>query len=50
MGFYGDLDTSKRTESWDMLRRLKGNQEAMSWLCIGDFNEIILDIENYEVL
>ena len=28
-----------------MLRRLKRNQETLSWLCAGDFNEILLDTE-----
>ena len=39
MGFYGNLDTAKRPESWAKLRHLKGTS-TLSWLTIGDFNEI----------
>ncbi|KAL5756104.1 hypothetical protein ACOSQ2_020850 [Xanthoceras sorbifolium] len=38
--FYGHLETSKRTQSWDLLRRLKAHSN-LSWLCGGDFNKII---------
>ena len=39
-GFYGELDTRIRNESWDKLRRLK-NKFTLPWLCAGDFNEIL---------
>ena len=39
MGFYGELVTQKRPESWAKLRQLK-NRRASPWLCAGDFNEI----------
>ena len=39
MGFYGNLDTAKRPESWAKLRHLKGTS-TLPWLTIGDFNEI----------
>ncbi|XVE72063.1 hypothetical protein DITRI_Ditri11bG0008600 [Diplodiscus trichospermus] len=39
--FYGYPETSRRAESLQQLRGLK-NQEARLWLCIGDFNEIIV--------
>lgn len=39
-GFYGELDTQKRVESWDLLRDL--NQKfRLPWLCAGDFNELV---------
>jgi hypothetical protein len=35
--FYGDPDSSKRKESWVLLKHLKSfSPEA--WLCVGDFN------------
>ena len=39
-GFYGELVTHKRIESWNKLRKLhiKFN---IPWLCAGDFNEIM---------
>ena len=39
IGFYGELDTNLRYESWDKLRRLK-NKYSIPWVCAGDFNEI----------
>ena len=39
-GFYGKPDMRKRHESWDLLRRLK-DCSMLSWLYIGDFNEIM---------
>jgi hypothetical protein len=38
-GFYGDPDSSKRKESWALLKHLK-SFEPEPWLCVGDFNEI----------
>ncbi|KAK9984587.1 hypothetical protein SO802_034112 [Lithocarpus litseifolius] len=38
-GFYGNPDTVKRPESWAKLKYLKGIS-SLSWLAIGDFNEI----------
>ena len=40
-GFYGDLDTASRENSWSLLRTLH-NRFNLPWLCIGDFNEILL--------
>ena len=37
--FYGNPDTSKRDESWDLMRHLKPFSPR-PWLCVGDFNEI----------
>jgi hypothetical protein len=39
-GFYGYLDAAKRKESWALLRHL-ATLAPISWLCIGDFNEIV---------
>ena len=38
-GFYGELETAKRCEAWNKLRSLNSSLE-ISWLCVGDFNEI----------
>ena len=37
--FYGEPDTSKRTEAWDSLRALNHHPQT-PWLCAGDFNEL----------
>ena len=37
--FYGEPETHKRHESWDLLRRLYG-QNSLPWLCADDFNEV----------
>lgn len=42
--FYGEPETHKRQESWDLLRRLHG-QNSLPWLCARDFNEIIKQSE-----
>lgn len=39
-GFYGEPNTHKRYESWDLLRQLN-SQFSLPWLCSGDFNEIV---------
>ena len=38
-GFYAEPETSKRREAWEILRQLNSHQ-GVSWLCVGDFNEI----------
>lgn len=38
-GFYGEPETSRRTEAWDSLRSLNHHPQV-SWLCSRDFNEI----------
>ena len=38
-GFYGHHETSKREETWTLLRSL-GQSNHLPWLCVGDFNEI----------
>uniref|UniRef100_A0A2N9GDA6 Reverse transcriptase domain-containing protein n=1 Tax=Fagus sylvatica TaxID=28930 RepID=A0A2N9GDA6_FAGSY len=39
-GFYGNLETSKRDDSWTLLRRLHRNDD-LPWLVMGDFNELL---------
>ena len=39
-GFYGNLETSKRQESWLLLKRL-ATLNSLPWVCIGDFNELM---------
>ena len=43
-GFYGEPDTNKRQESWNLLRRLK-EMSRLPWLCVGDFNELLTSKE-----
>ena len=40
IGFYGELETHRRFESWSLLRQLH-RQSSLPWLCTGDFNEIV---------
>ena len=40
-GFYRHLETSRRRESWDLLRQLHASFSLPS-LLLGDFNEILL--------
>ncbi|KAK2658543.1 hypothetical protein Ddye_005076 [Dipteronia dyeriana] len=44
MGFYGNPDHSQRYHSWTLLKRLAGMVD-LSWVCMGDFNEIMFDSE-----
>ncbi|KAL9444583.1 hypothetical protein AB3S75_017718 [Citrus x aurantiifolia] len=39
-GFYGCPESSRRRESWDLLRLLSGSS-ALPWVCIGDFNDLL---------
>jgi len=41
MGFYGDPDITSRENSWSTLRSLSSHF-ILPWVCIGDFNEIVL--------
>ena len=42
--FYGEPDTNERMEAWNMLRMLN-SKPHLPWVCMGDFNEIILTKE-----
>lgn len=37
-GFCGNRETSKRIESWQLLKRLSSGN-SLPWVCVGDFNE-----------
>ena len=39
-GFYGNPDTSKREESWLLLKSFS-SINTLSWVCIRDFNELM---------
>ena len=38
-GFYGEPDTQNHHISWATLRNLKA-MHSLTWICVGDFNEI----------
>ncbi|XP_017979793.1 PREDICTED: uncharacterized protein LOC18594299 [Theobroma cacao] len=40
IGFYGHPKANERHQSWSLLRQLESRSQ-LSWLCIGDFNEIL---------
>lgn len=40
--FYGHPETSKRADTWNLLKRLN-DQMTIPWICIGDYNEILCD-------
>ena len=40
MGIYGHPETDKKRHTWTLLRRLAG-LSSTTWLCFGDFNEIL---------
>ena len=46
IGFYGNPDTNRRKESWELLQFLNA-QFHMPWVCMGDFNEILLSSEKW---
>ncbi|KAH9790374.1 reverse transcriptase domain-containing protein [Citrus sinensis] len=39
-GFYGYPESSRRRESWHLLRRL-ASFSTLPWVCIGDFNDLL---------
>lgn len=43
-GFYGHPEEAKKALSWNLLSLLKA-QYDLPWLCVGDFNKILLDSE-----
>ena len=38
--YYGEANRSLRQNTWNTMTRLRG-ESTLSWLCIGDFNEIL---------
>ncbi|XP_022841874.1 uncharacterized protein LOC111365549 [Olea europaea var. sylvestris] len=45
-GIYGHPETTKRMETWNLLKRLKRNSSE-AWLVFGDFNEILSNEEKW---
>ncbi|KAK2659340.1 hypothetical protein Ddye_005873 [Dipteronia dyeriana] len=45
-GFYGNSEPSLRHNACRLLQRLK-SMSSMSWLCFGDFNEILAESDKY---
>ena len=43
-GFYGHPDTNKHEETWTLLESL-GRLNTLPWLCLGDYNEILGQVE-----
>ncbi|KAL5570777.1 hypothetical protein UlMin_020374 [Ulmus minor] len=43
-GLYGNPDTSLRSHSWNLMKRL-GDSSSLPWLCGGDLNEILFGHE-----
>ena len=43
-GFYGETKTEKKDLSWKALRTLNAARRR-PWLCVGDFNEVLLGCE-----
>ncbi|KAF5475672.1 hypothetical protein F2P56_007452 [Juglans regia] len=39
-GFYGNPNTSRRKESWQLLQAINPGS-LIGWVCVGDFNEIL---------
>ena len=37
---YGEAQVSERHKTWDMLKFIR-SANALPWLCIGDFNEVL---------
>ena len=46
-GFYRDLDTASRENSWSLLRDLS-QRSSLPWICVGDFNEILFLRRNWD--
>lgn len=40
IGIYGHLESYQKQHTWNLLRRL-ASLSSLSWLCFGDFNEIL---------
>ena len=43
-GFYGEPSTDRKVLSWKVLRVLNAARQR-PWLCLGDFNEILMGCE-----
>ena len=45
-GFYSHLEVGHQAESWNLLGHLC-SLDPIPWLCLGDFNEILVDEEKW---
>ena len=45
-GFYDEPDVEHRKKSWDAIRYLR-RQDELPWLCLGDFNEALLQLRKW---
>jgi endonuclease/exonuclease/phosphatase family metal-dependent hydrolase len=45
---YGEAQASERHKTWDMLKFIKASS-PLPWLCIGDFNEVLIREEHVGV-
>jgi hypothetical protein len=45
---YGEAQANERHKTWDMLKFIKASS-PLPWLCIGDFNEVLLQEEHVGV-
>jgi len=41
----GEAQTSERFKTWNMLKHIKSSN-ALPWVCIGDFNEVLHQLEH----
>lgn len=46
-GFYGYPEESRKDVTWKLMTLLKDHSD-LPWLCEGDFNEILLELEKKE--
>ena len=46
IGFYGELETHRRSEAWNKLRSLNARMN-IPWICGGEFNEIVRHEEKW---
>ena len=44
--FYGEATRNLRYKTWNTMKRLRG-ESTLSWMCIGDFNEILRPEEQH---
>lgn len=45
---YGEAQFPERHKTWEMLKFIKASSH-LPWMCIGDFNEVLLQSEHEEV-
>ena len=45
---YGEVQTSERHKTWDMLKFIKSSSH-LPWVCVGDFNEVLYQSDHVGV-